>query len=277
MKHIVSFSGGRTSAYLVHLMQEKRVFEGWDVEYVFMDTGAEHPETYKFINLLVKEWGIDLICLRPIVNPVRGVGMRWEVVPVESLKWDLSIFKAFNRKYGNMYAPMGGHCTTRLKQEVFKNYMNKYKGTDFTVWLGIREDEPRRLRERPNYKYLAEISDFEKSDVIYWWRERSFDLGIQEHLGNCIFCIKKSVNKVALAAKDEPEKWKEWSEMLVGARPMGALTHDVTAIYRGKLNPDAINVLYEDVDRDELHMTMRHAKKYESGSCSESCEVFNCD
>ncbi|AUR93167.1 phosphoadenosine phosphosulfate reductase family protein [Vibrio phage 1.184.A._10N.286.49.A5] len=43
MINVVSFSGGRTSAYLVHLMEQKRKLEGWDVRYLFMDTGAEHP------------------------------------------------------------------------------------------------------------------------------------------------------------------------------------------------------------------------------------------
>ncbi len=35
--HVVSFSGGRTSAYLVHLMEQRRR-AGEDVRYVFMDT-----------------------------------------------------------------------------------------------------------------------------------------------------------------------------------------------------------------------------------------------
>ncbi|BDG84250.1 TPA: hypothetical protein OPR07_000196 [Citrobacter koseri] len=44
--HVVSFSGGRTSGRLVREMENKRKL-GWDVRFVFMDTGAEHPETYK--------------------------------------------------------------------------------------------------------------------------------------------------------------------------------------------------------------------------------------
>lgn len=35
--HVVSFSGGRTSAYLVHLMEEQRK-AGNNVCYIFMDT-----------------------------------------------------------------------------------------------------------------------------------------------------------------------------------------------------------------------------------------------
>ena len=46
-KQVCSFSGGRTSAYLCKLLLEK--FGKDNVEFVFMDTGAEHPETYSFI------------------------------------------------------------------------------------------------------------------------------------------------------------------------------------------------------------------------------------
>jgi len=41
--HVVSFSGGLTSARLVNLMEEKRINEGWNVYYVYMNTGAEPP------------------------------------------------------------------------------------------------------------------------------------------------------------------------------------------------------------------------------------------
>lgn len=39
MMNVVSFSGGRTSAYLLWLMEQKRQ-AGEDVHYVFMDTGS---------------------------------------------------------------------------------------------------------------------------------------------------------------------------------------------------------------------------------------------
>ena len=48
MKKIVSFSGGRTSAYLCKLISEKHN----DVDYIFMDTGMEHEETYNFVRLV---------------------------------------------------------------------------------------------------------------------------------------------------------------------------------------------------------------------------------
>ena len=58
--NVVSFSGGRTSAYLIHRIQAM-VSQGLikNVKYVFMDTGAEHPKTYEFIRQVVKHFEID--------------------------------------------------------------------------------------------------------------------------------------------------------------------------------------------------------------------------
>ena len=70
--HIVSFSGGRTSAYMVWLFQQKSLRENINVEFVYCDTGAEHPATYKFIKDVVKHYDINLTCLRCLINPEKG-------------------------------------------------------------------------------------------------------------------------------------------------------------------------------------------------------------
>lgn len=59
-KQVCSFSGGRTSAYLCKLLLEK--FGKDNVEFVFMDTGAEHPDTYSFIKKCNKHFSLDLKC-----------------------------------------------------------------------------------------------------------------------------------------------------------------------------------------------------------------------
>ncbi|TVW03486.1 hypothetical protein AZK16_10440, partial [Streptococcus pneumoniae] len=68
MINVVSFSGGRTSAYLLWLMEQKRR-AGKDVHYVFMDTGCEHPMTYRFVREVVKFWDIPLTVLQVDINP----------------------------------------------------------------------------------------------------------------------------------------------------------------------------------------------------------------
>ena len=47
MKNIASFSGGRSSAYMVHKLMQSHP----DTDFIFTDTGAEHPKTYEFIKI----------------------------------------------------------------------------------------------------------------------------------------------------------------------------------------------------------------------------------
>jgi len=275
-KMICSFSGGRTSAYLVHLLEKKRISDGWDVEYVFMDTGAEHPKTYEFVRNVVEHYGIDLTVLKTKINKEMGVGPTYEVHSIDSIGWDLSIFNELTNKYGNPFNPGGGFCTDKLKTVTFQKYL-KANHQDATTWIGIRVDEPRRLKSKKGIRYLAELSRMDKTDIMGWWKQMPFDLELQEHLGNCVFCIKKGVNKIALAIKDEPKLAKEWSQMLETSRdrskdPEVSKLH----IYRGKMSMDGIAKFYADIDRDWLHNSMNHAKRFETGSCSDSCEAFGC-
>ena len=124
-KHIVSFSGGRTSAYLVHLMEQRRKKENIEVEYVFMDTGAEHPKTYEFIKKCVEYFDIDLTVLKTKINEEMGIGPTFEVHDLNSIGWDLSVFKKLTKKYGNPYNPGGGFCTDKLKTVTFNKYIKQ--------------------------------------------------------------------------------------------------------------------------------------------------------
>lgn len=279
MNHVVSFSGGRTSAYLVHLMEQRREREGLNVEYIFMDTGAEHPKTYEFIKQCVEHFGIKLTVIKAKVTQTKGVGITYGVFNVDDIGWDLSAWAEIMQKHGNPYV-MGAFCTSKLKTEPHDKYCNdKYGKGNYQTWLGIRIDEKRRLKGRKNVSYMAEISQMDKDDVIGWWAEMPFDLGIDEWLGNCVFCLKKGNNKVAIAAKQEPELAALWSKMTTSESVRTKIDkYEVEikagAIYRGKLTINGVAKLYEEHTADELISTLRRSKRHDSGCGSESCEVF---
>lgn len=287
MKKVISFSGGRTSAYLVHLFKEDP-----NAHFVFMDTGAEHPATYQFIKDIVKHWNIDLVCLRVVINPVLGIGNDYKIIGLDELKQDLEPWKEMLKKYGSPYynTPF---CTARMKTEPFEKYCNDIFGkNNFERWIGMRLDEPTRLpievlvtlglpihedakHQKEGFRYLAEICEFEKDDVLDWWEQQPFDLAITEHLGNCVFCIKKTLNKIALAAKDEPEQAVKWIGLTEGpeVRSEGR-KYNHHRMYRKRLHMSDVIEIYKDHDRDEMYKALRSSKRYESGSCSESCEAL---
>lgn len=144
MKNVVSFSGGRSSAYLVHLMKNQYT----DTDFIFMDTGAEHPKTYEFVKNIVKYWGIKLTCLRVVVNPELGQANSYRKITLDELKPDLQPFRDVCYKYGTPY-PHGAFCTRTMKFEPFERYCkDNYGKSNYQTWLGIRADEPKRLKPK---------------------------------------------------------------------------------------------------------------------------------
>lgn len=333
MKKVVSFSGGRTSAYLCHLMIEKYGVDSVDI--VFMDTGFEHPNTYDFIRDCNKWFKSQFTFLRGDFSRPLGGGVNYSVVGICDIGCDGKPFAEMMEKYGVPY--IGGmFCTDRMKLKPFKKYCDdKYGKGNYETWLGIRHDEPKRLwgdnkkstksaykqllacgfddyemavlftnlrdgserledvddlsrlaKELINIRlkslskaglnYLAEISDFEKEDVLSWWSKMPFDLGIPEHLGNCVFCPKKSNLKLAAAQRDESELYIKWLNTLYddSVRVDDKTGHN-SKMYRGKQSLEKLIAAFDGSTGDEIKARMRGAKHLDTGSCSESCEVFN--
>lgn len=256
-------------------MEQRRIKEDLDVRYIYMDTGAEHPKTYEFIKNVVSHWGINLTCLRVVVNPELGQGNSYEVIPVSEIKHDLEPWKAIVKKYGLPY-PAGAFCTREMKFNPVTKYC-KDNFDEYTTWIGIRADEQNRLKPKDGINYLADISDFEKDDINHWWSKQPFDLNIPEHLGNCVFCIKKSVNKIALAARDDPILAKQFIDVINGdVRKVNREQQSSQIMFRGNNSLEGIIALFKDHTRDEIANVVKGSGGYKSGSCSESCEAFNC-
>lgn len=296
---VVSFSGGRTSAYMVWLIESMRKSGEWaaPVEYIFMDTGAEHPKTYEFIKKCVEHFGIELTCLLGDFNQPVGVGHTYEVIAVSEIKYDMQNgpFAQLMRKYGAPHV-MSAFCTSRMKNDVFEKYCNdKYGKGNYVTWLGIRYDEPARLKigNSRGIRYMAEITDFEKDDILDFWSCMPFDLEIQEHQGNCVFCIKKSINKLALAARDEPQLLDDWLKAIDAGsdrlnqpieKPTEGLFQETYTqhikkgvMYRGSNSMESIIAKFALHSREEIYDSIRSMKRKESGGCTESCEAFAAD
>lgn len=325
--HVVSFSGGRTSAYMVYLIEEMRKSGEWqgNVEYIFMDTGAEHPKTYEFIKKCVEHFGIEMTCLQGDFEQPIGVGHSYKVVPIDSLRHDM-----INGPFGRMMAKYGvptvksAWCTSRMKEEVHDKYCDeKYGKGNYHTWLGIRFDESARLVGLMEYRklksaglsdifiarcfadavqsdglicessmikevalrkksdglnYLASLVEDEKSDIIDFWMRMPFNLEIDEHLGNCVFCFKKSINKVALAARDEPELAVHFIDAISMANDRVTEKTGIPkgVMFRSNNSLQSIIAKFDLHSRDDIADTVRSMKRNESGGCTESCEAFSC-
>ncbi len=275
MKKVVSFSGGRTSAYLCYLIKKKY---GDDVDFVYMDTGAEHPKTYEFIRKVNDAFNLNLTCLRTDFDTAIGKGNKYHEVSIDEIGPDLKPFRQMMAKYGVPY--IGGmFCTDRMKLVPFTKYcQEKYGKKGYETWLGIRADEPKRLGKKGGIRYLAEISDFDKEDILDWWSEQEFDLDIPEWLGNCVFCPKKSNLKLAAAQRDEPGFYHEYlTELYSSSVRHDNKTGHWSKMYRGKQSLQDLIATFDGSTGEEIKSRLRGGKMTDTGSCSESCEVFVCE
>jgi hypothetical protein len=262
-------------------MEERRKEDGWAVEYIFMDTGAEHPSTYKFVKDVVDYYGIELTCLKARFGPM-GTGTTYQVVSLESIGYDLTTWRDMISKYGTPYQPNGAFCTDQMKGRPARHYIaDKYPDGNYVQWWGIRADEPARLRDKPKVRYLAELSNFDKRDVLEWSSQQEVDLDMpySEITGNCVFCIKKSVNKLAVAARLEPELAEEFRDLVEDPdiRATKSRVSKSCEMYRNNTSLKKIMDVTSHIPLLDLLSSVRGMGQLESGSCSESCEAINSD
>lgn len=290
---VVSLSGGRTSGYLARIMQDKVEELGWNVHFVFMDTGAEAPETYEFIRNIVKHWGIKLTVIRTVVHPEMNVGVTYREISIDEMGPDLHPWKDMIAKYGvpTINTP---YCTSRMKTEPHDKWCDDNFGKgNYTTWLGIRADEPQRLTYYdPNFdmfsmdvpeeraiRYLAELDLAGKPQINEWWSKQPFDLGIEDYAGNCVFCIKKGANKLYAAAQAYPDMAQKFRDMLHAdeVRVKESDKYGRGVIYRGKMSIDDVIRMGRVLDKHSLADALRMDAEYTEDDptmCSESCEVM---
>ena len=104
-----------------------------------------------------------------------------------------------------------------------------------------------------------------------------FDLQIPEQLGNCVFCPKKSNLKLTAAQRDEPELYHAFLEALHSdSVRVDNKTGIREQMYRGKKSLEQVVAMFDGSTGDEIKARIRGGKMESTNSCSESCEVFNC-
>lgn len=211
-KIIVSFSGGRTSAFMATLMLQN--YNRQDLVFVFANTGKENKETLDFINKCDLAWQLNVVWLEALVNPEKGKGTTYKLVSYETASRNGEPFADVNKKYGipNKNQP---HCTRELKEAPIKKYAKETFGKNYKMAIGIRIDEAGRINrlraEKYNWIYpLADDFPTTKKMVSNFWSKQPFDLSIPDYLGNCDLCWKKSKKKRLRILSENPSIGDWW-------------------------------------------------------------------
>lgn len=109
MKHYLSFGGGVNSVALYLLMEQLSM----DFEAVFVDHGADYPETYGYINYF-KSTGRNITVLKPCVSRPFGNGRK---------EWHSLIDFCRDRKLIPLQWPRW--CTGDFKKDIVSKYVRK--------------------------------------------------------------------------------------------------------------------------------------------------------
>jgi 3'-phosphoadenosine 5'-phosphosulfate sulfotransferase (PAPS reductase)/FAD synthetase len=208
----ISFSGGRTSGYLLHQVLDAwggKLPEGGHV--LFANTGREHNATYKFVDQIGREW-----CK---VTWVEWSPTGYEIRTAETASRNGEPFASLIAKRKYLPNPIMRFCTSDLKVIPMKKFMEAQGYEDFTTIIGLRADEPRRVT-RLRLDASRDISmpladaDVTSADVLAWWKKQPFDLNLPNNdpaFGNCDLCFLKGAARVERVIRSEPNRAEWWA------------------------------------------------------------------
>jgi hypothetical protein len=230
---LISFSGGRTSGYMLFMVL--RAHGGILPDYVrvvFANTGKEAPETLRFVYECGVRWNVKIwwVEWRARTGPIED---RFEIVSFDSASRNgeplAALFKA------RTYLPnaVTRFCTADGKIQAMKWFMLAEGFTKWTNVVGLRADERPRLikivlnnlakRERWVSACPLALAGVMRRHVLRFWLGRNadgrdrryplpqgFDLGLLDHEGNCDACFLKGFMVLAHQERAKPGTLDWW-------------------------------------------------------------------
>ena len=251
----ISFSGGRTSAYMLHKVLEAHDGDLPDFAKVtFANTGKEMPQTLDFVNDVIKKWGVNIVWLERFARKAREdeknkYVYKTKIVDYKSASRNGEPFASLIKARTYAPNPVARFCTSDLKIRAIQDYLINscdFK-TPFTSFVGIRADEQRRAVkmhgkiESGQEIYLPlYLDNVTAKDVGDFWRNNNFDLGLPNNngvtdWGNCDLCFLKGTGKKQSIIRERPELadwWIEQEESLNKKVGDGAFFRKDTPSYR---------------------------------------------
>lgn len=270
-KLFVSFSGGRTSAFMCWWLKTNMAHK-YEMLFVFANTGQEHENTLRFVDECDRFWGLDVVWVEAITHYNQRRGCTHKVVDFASASRDGAPFEDVIKKYGipNKSYP---HCTRELKLNPMYSYVDSVWGEcDYKVAVGIRSDEQGR-RSTVDKRIVYPLIDWcpvDKADITGWWEDQEFSLELPERLGNCTWCWKKSDKKLLLNAATNPEIFAFPARMEALYPDRGSQAGGLRVFFRQRRSAEQILAMAREVCPDTRYLE----RASENSGCSESCEAF---
>tara|TARA_R100000458_G_scaffold18097_1_gene15703 strand:- start:1179 stop:2021 length:843 start_codon:yes stop_codon:yes gene_type:complete len=225
---VVSFSGGRTSGFMLRQILDAHGGQPEGLVVCFQNTGLEHPATYNFIKEVEDRWGVDITWLEYDLDEENKP--TFKVVDYDTASRNGEPFEKMILKKSYLPNPVARICTVQLKIRTLSKYLNSLEAfaDGWTNAIGLRFDEPRRaLRlkgdtvKEDNVAPMYHAKHTEE-DVLEFWKNQPFDLELPlrgNMAGNCVGCFLKGQGKLEILMEEMPEHFDWWvkAESLVPA------------------------------------------------------------
>ena len=219
----ISFSGGRTSGYMLRKILDE--YDGKlpnDLPVEFSNTGKEMPETLDFVNECSTRWNVPICWIECDLEQEH----KSRVVTYETATRNGEPYGQLIDSKQYLPNPVTRYCTSYLKIKPMKAFLMQELGFEhWNNYIGLRYDEPHRVarlaransKERwdtaaPLYEAQATVKD-----VFNFWKNNDFDLrlinnGGKTPYGNCDLCFLKGAKTIQNMMKIKPELADWWIE-----------------------------------------------------------------
>lgn len=227
---LISFSGGRTSAYMLWLViQAHGGTLPHDVHVAFANTGKEREETLRFVHECASRWAVKIHWLEWRSND------GFAEVGLNSAARNGEPFEALIRKKQRLPNWQERWCTGILKLATLSDFAEAIGlvAGQYAEAIGLRADEMDRVADNAERAkatgrrtvYPLAKAGVRKSDVMRFWLGQNtdpralthplpqgFDLGLRDHEGNCDLCFLKGRGLRKAIIRDDPSAADWWHQ-----------------------------------------------------------------
>jgi 3'-phosphoadenosine 5'-phosphosulfate sulfotransferase (PAPS reductase)/FAD synthetase len=230
---LISFSGGRTSAYMLYqILQAHGGNLPDDVIVAFANTGKEREETLRFVHECATRWGVLVHWLE-----WRDTEAGFEEVGFNSASRNGEPFAGLIAKKKFLPNAVTRYCTTKLKVEIMKKFMMSLGYERWLNAIGLRYDEGMRVLKqiarneqgKERWKTVMPMASaatkVTKREILAFWAVQPFDLRLAAYEGNCDMCFLKSRGALKRLCRDNPgmaDWWKQQEATVFSKTPAGA-------------------------------------------------------
>jgi 3'-phosphoadenosine 5'-phosphosulfate sulfotransferase (PAPS reductase)/FAD synthetase len=241
----ISFSGGRTSAYMLWRVLQSNGGLPSDAVVAFANTGKEDEATLRFVRDCGQNWGVPIVWVE-----YRNDEAGFAVVDYETASRNGEPFEAIIRKRNYLPNPVTRFCTSELKIRTMHKWLRSNwqalgwdaHDLEWDQMIGIRADEHRRVSkirarghstETTKETMLMPLADagITVADIGEFWEAQPFRLELPTYngktlAGNCDLCFLKGAAQVQSLIAEKPERaiwWAKMEALALASRPDGAV------------------------------------------------------